>query len=431
MSDEPTRRSRVPPAFPSFAYLYRPADDAVTTAVVEADPTWSPPSEPDPEVEVLLWGRLARNVRPTPTTVVNGVRREIAIRRLDARPPTGFLLVDLHRLPPVRRPGAWRQPIRRITLSGALAELVRIDRVDPRRPERVIDAVVTAAASDPAKVRLRPAGDGSALASLAVDGVPAELRVAMVGHTKDPARGHAALIALEATGVARVPRPLGAGVTAGAAWSTETVVPGGHVPELTPSLIDQVTAFLATLPVGVAGSVDDHAVEDQLAEVAEFFPEHAVALADIAKATRRWGAGLQPVLVHGDLWLNNLFTEGDRLSAVFDWDTWHPAGVPGTDLLNLLAAEVRTRERRDIGPLLLTDHWRSPEVIDALRPYFRARNQPFPDAAGLAAIGAAWWASRIAGALHRGLRQIDDPDWTRRNLVDALPRFERLEKELG
>ena len=37
----------------------------------------------------------------------------------------------------------------------------------------------------------------------------------------------------------------------------------------------------------------------------------------------------------------------------------------------------------------------------------------------------------MAGALNRGVRVIDDPAWTRRNLTDALPRFERLEQELG
>ena len=37
----------------------------------------------------------------------------------------------------------------------------------------------------------------------------------------------------------------------------------------------------------------------------------------------------------------------------------------------------------------------------------------------------------MAGALNRGVRVIDDPVWTRRNLTDALPRFERLEQELG
>jgi hypothetical protein len=427
---DPTRRSRVPPAFPSLAYLYQPADPAMATSVIETSESWTTPPPPEDDVDVLIWGRLARNARPSPGDVRHGIRREMAIRRLRARPPAGFRLVELHRLPPVRRPGRWRRPVRAFTLGGALAELIRSGGRDrDHRPTRVIDAVVAAAGSDPAGVRLRAAGDGSALARLTLDGaVPAELRVAREGHTKDPARGHAGLIALEAAGVERVPRPLGGGITAGAAWSTETVVPGHHVQDLTPALLEQIVRFAAALP---AGSGDRRAIDDQLAEVAEFFPEHGTALADITRAAARWGAALEPVLVHGDLWLNNVFTDGDRFTAVFDWDTWHPAGLPGTDILNLLAAEARTRKRRDIGELLTTDYWRDAEVTDALRAYFRAREQRFPDAASLAAIATGWWASRIAGALHRALRQIDDPAWTRRNISDALPRFERLEQELG
>jgi aminoglycoside phosphotransferase (APT) family kinase protein len=431
---DPTRRSRVPPAFPSLAYLYQPADPSVATSVVEADVHWTPPTQPGAEVDVLIWGRLARNARPNPADVGDGVRREMALRRLGARPPIGFHLAELHRLPPVRRPGRWRAPIRAFTLGGALAELIRSHDRDGERPTRVIDAVVTAARSDSAGVRLRAAGDGSALARLTVDGrVPAELRVAKAGHTKDPAKGHAALEALEAAGIERVPRPLGGDTTAGAVWSTETVVAGHHVQDLTPALLEQVTAFAATLPTtsDTDTATGRSAIDDQLAAVADFFPEHAPALSDVATAAARWGASLQPVLVHGDLWLNNVFAEDDRLTAVFDWDTWHPAGLPGTDILNLIAAEVRTRERRDFGSLLTADYWRTPEVLDVLGAYFRARDWAMPDAAGLAAIATGWWSSRIAGALNRATRQIDDPAWTRRNVTDALPRFERLEKEFG
>lgn len=428
------RRSRVPPAFPSLAYLYQPADPSIATSVVEADAHWTHPTDPGTRIDVLIWGRLARNARPGAADVADGVRRELAVRGLSANPPVGFRLAELHRLPPVRRPGRWRRPIRTFTLGGALAELVRSSSLGGARPNRVIDAVVMAAGSDPTGVRLRAAGDGSALARLEVDDVPAELRVARAGHTKDPAKGHAALVALEAAGVEGVPRPLGGDITAGAAWSTETVVHGRHVQDLTPALLEQITAFTATLPTAAeSGTVAPgrRAIDDQLAAVADFFPEYAAALSEVAAAAARWGASLEPVLVHGDLWLNNVFTEDDRLTAVFDWDTWHPAGLPGTDILNLIAAEARTRERRDFGPLLATDYWREPEVVDALGAYFLARGWRAPDAAGLAAIATGWWASRIAGALNRATRQIDDPAWTRRNIADALPRFERLAKELG
>ena len=70
-------------------------------------------------------------------------------------------------------------------------------------------------------------------------------------------------------------------------------------------------------------------------------------------------------------------------------------------------------------------------MVDALGAYFVARGLPFPDAAGLAAIAVGWWASRIAGSLHRAHRSIDDPAWVRRNIELALERLERLERELG
>lgn len=429
MTAEPPRRSRVPPPFPALAYLYRPADPAVHTAVFEADDRWSLPDEPTSDVDVLLWGRLPLNQRPSARSIGYASARELAIRRLIARPPAGFRIADLHRLPPVRRPGAIRRRVRTVSLGGVLAELVRSDAIPGERPPRVVDAVVEAAGSTFPHPRVRPSGDGSALVRVTLGhGVRAELRVAEKGHPKDPGRGHAALTALADAGVGLVPRPLGLGTTAGAAWSTETVVPGRHVHALTTSLLADVIEFLATMP---AGPGDCTAIEDHLTEVADFFPEHAAALRDIAAAGRRWGAGLRPVLIHGDLWLNNLFTMDGRLSAVFDWDTWHPAGLPGTDLLTLLAGEARSRGHGDVGHLLSSDYWRRPDVTEAFETYFMVRGDTMPDAAGMAAIATGWWASRIAGALHRGLRFIDDPAWTRRNVDDALPRFERLAQELG
>ena len=173
------------------------------------------------------------------------------------------------------------------------------------------------------------------------------------------------------------------------------------------------------------------AVADQLADVALAFPEHADALEGVSNSVERWSAGMPSVLVHGDLWLNNMLVVDGRLSGLFDWDTWHPAGIPGADLLNLLAADERTRSQRDIGPLLVSDFWASPIVVDALRPYFEGRGRSLPDRAGLAAIGTAWWASRIAASLDRGSRPTEHEAWVERNLVAPLDRLARLERELG
>jgi hypothetical protein len=418
-----TRRPRLPDVFPSLAFLFGPADPAVRSSVIEADAGWVLRSI-EADVDVVLWGLLARNARPSFGMVPSAIRREVAIARLRREPPTGLRLAELHRLPPVHRPGRFRGPVRAALLGGVLAELVRGER-----PTRVIDAVVDAAGATSLGSGLRPSGDGSALARLSLaDGSQAELRTSRVGHPKDPQRGRAALLALEAAHIPLVPRPLLAGTTAGAAWATETVLPGCHTTELTSDLLEQITRHLAGLP---GTSTPPSAVDDQLREVAFAFPDRAEALDAVAAAVRRWTADSPSVLTHGDMWLNNVLVADGHLSGVFDWDGWHPAGVPGTDLLNLLAAEKRTWTRRDIGPLLISDYWRSPGVLERLRGYMAARGFAMPDAAGLAAIGAAWWASRVEGSLDRGKRPTEDPAWVERNLDRPLERLARLERELG
>jgi hypothetical protein len=418
-----TRRPRLPDAFRSLAFLFGPADPGARSTVIEADSKWTLPSI-EADVEVALWGHLARNARPSFAMVPSAIRREAAIARLRRDPLAGLKLAELHRLPPVRRPGRFRGPVRAALLGGVLAELVR-----GQRRARVIDAVVEAAGATSLGSGLRPSGDGSALARLPLaEGSYAELRTSRVGHPKDPQRGRAALLALEAAHVPLVPRPLRAGTTAGAAWATETVLPGRHTTQLTPDLLEDVTRHLAGLP---GGPTPPSAVDDQLREVAAAFPDRTEGLDAVVAAVRRWTAGSPSVLVHGDMWLNNVLVADGHLSGVFDWDGWHPAGVPGTDLLNLLASEERTTSRRDIGPLLISDYWRSPEVVEHLRRYMAAHGTAMPDAAGLAAIGAAWWASRVAGSLDRGKRPTEDPAWVERNLDRPLERLARLERELG
>ena len=49
----------------------------------------------------------------------------------------------------------------------------------------------------------------------------------------------------------------------------------------------------------------------------------------------------------------------------------------------------------------------------------------------LAAIGTAWWASRIAASLDRGSRPTEHEAWVARNLVVPLDRLAQLERELG
>ena len=424
MTGEGPLRSRLPPVFESLASLYRPADPGFQTLIVDAGDRWAVPPPPAREVDVLLWGRLGRNVRPSMDAIPFAARRELAILRCGparqaACDSPSFIGCHRSRVRGASgRPSA-RPPSAGSSWSSSAATVLSVSWTRSRwRPVRRRSGTdcVPAATARPSR------GSSSTTARSPSCGSAA------VGHTKDPARGREALLALAEADVPLVPKPLRGGTTAGAAWATESVLTGEHVQQLTPDLLDQITRFLAALPAGPPGR---RAVDDQLAEVADVFPEHGAALRSVAAAGARWGTSLPPVLIHGDLWLNNVFVEDGRLSGVFDWDTWHPAGLPGTDMLTLLAAETRTQQGRDIGPLFVDEYWRSAEVIDAFRPYFAARSLPFPDTAGLAAIAVGWWASRISGSLHRARRVVDDPAWTRTNITDVLAKVEQLERELG
>jgi hypothetical protein len=409
--------------FRSLAYLFGPADPGRPSLVVGQDERWSTAIDGTPEVDVILWGRMPVRGRPDPGVSLRAVRRELALARLRVRPPTGFRVGGIQRLAPVRRPGRFRMAIRDATMAGLVVELVRSDR-----PWRVIDSVAQAAGSR-LRPRLRPSGDGSALARLTLtDGQAVELRVAQTGHTKDPLRARGALLALQAAEVAHVPRPVAAGQTAGATWTTETVMAGGHAADLTARLVDDVIGLCTMLPTQGGPA---RAITDNLTTVARVFPHHAEVLEALASSAVAWTSSMPAVLEHGDLWLNNLITGDGRLRGLIDWDTWHPAGVPGSDLIALIAAEERRRSKRESGDLLVDDYWRSPVIDDVLGRYFRALSLRRPDTAGRAGVAVGWWASRVAGSLYRATRPATDRDWVAHNIDAPIAYLEALSRRLG
>lgn len=414
-----------PGPFASLAHLYRPADPVHRAAIVEATPSWRT-VRPVPDVDVVLWGRLPAGGGPTGRAIIAALRREVALTRARFGPPGGLRRGAVHRLPPpVWRPGRLRRLVRRAILGGAIVEFVRRER---RR--RVIDEVVAAAGATSLLTAIRPSGDGSALARLRLaDGSPAELRMAPEGHRKDPLHGRAALLALEASAVDRVPRPLGVGRTAGVVWTTESVMVGRHASKLSSELLGEVIALCARFPPPPSAA-GPSAVEDQLAEIGAVLPEHAPQLVELTRIAGSLADGMPRVLLHGDFWLNNLLVTDGHLAGVVDWDTWHPAGVPGVDLLTLLGAVEGARSRREFGDLVIASYWRSPAVADALRTYFGARHGEIPNARGLAAIAIGWWSARVFGSLYRRSRPTEDPSWIRTNLVDPLAWFIDLGRDL-
>ena len=402
--------------FDYLASLFRPLGEGHVVRVVRLGDDWSIPRSGDLSGDVVIVGRMPVRGRPAPSTVVNGVRREVALVRLRLRPPAGLRVASVERLAPVHRPGRLRRLIRAATMGGLLIELAE----RPVRP-RVIDAI-SAAAGGRVTARLRPSGDGSAVSILELaDGDRAVLRVVPDGHPDDVRHSRAALLALEAADVPAVPRPLAEGAIAGATWTTETFIKGGHIPRLTRGVLDDVVDVVARYP---PGSAEDDALAAHFATVQRMRPGDAPILERIHDAARRW-AGPARVLQHGDLWLHNVLVADGRLAGIIDWEVWHPNGLPGLDLLSLLAAEERSVNGRDTGDLLVDGYWHGDAVRAALERYFASRGEPPPDADRLAGIAIGWWASRIAFADGRIDQPARDPVWARRNIEAPIASIVR------
>jgi hypothetical protein len=404
--------------FEELSFLYAPADATVAWRACETGPTWRLPVRPPDGAEVVLWGRPPWHDRPTAAVVSSAVFRELAIARLRAGAPRAFPFRRIARLPPAPRAGRLRRAVRDAVQSGLVVELAR------ERPRRVIDEVLAAAGASGASVsgrsgdvRLRPSGDGSALARVTLaDGTAGELRVARIGGLKDPRRAEKALVALEAAGATMVPRLLGSGATAGAAWTIESVLPGRVPAELTAPLLAELTAFLPTLP---RSDGPPASLRDNLRAVGVAFPAHAATLDAAAPLLEAWSARLPAILVHGDLWLGNVLVTGGRLSGLIDWDASYPAGLAGSDLLNLLAMDERRRTRREIGELWTDAFWTAPSLGPAIEAYWTGLGRRPPDEREATAVAADWWAGQVVAALRRARRPAADPAWVRDN-VDAI-----------
>ncbi len=405
----------LPSPFSMLASLYTPADPTTSCRIVEADYRWTLPTTSGEAV--LVFGRIPVNRRPGPESIVPAIRREVALLQLRALPR--YPHVTIHRLGPVVRPGFLRQRIRAVLLGTALAEVTTSGPVP-----RVIDAVVLAAGGSPGTVQLRPSGNGSALAHLTLrDGTPAELRVAAARHPTDLMIGFRALEALAAAGVERVPRPLASGTTAGAMWTTETRLGGSHPRRLVPGLYDDLVEFCASLPESVDPA---RALHEDLETIAQAVPAAAGRLRDIRDHATRWLGSLPATMLHGDLWLNNLLVQNDRLSGVFDWDTWHEGGPPGVDLMNVLATTDGSRRGADFGLMFTDGFWRAERTLDRLGPYFTRRLGTMPTADQLKAIAVAWWAGRVVAAMYRIRRPLVEPAWRRASIDGPIAAIEEL-----
>ena len=341
-------------------------------AVVDAGADWSPPPRRPGERGPLVWGRAPAPAGTSlPDALVHAARREAALRRLRGADVTRWRPPDLGARPA-------RNALRNALLSGAIAELDR-----PRR--RVLDAMAEEAGG---KVEsFRPASGGAMLARIGV------------GLLRAGASGNAAR-ALEALDSPLVPRLLERGDD----WTVETMLPGSRPHRVTQKTWDACVDLCAQFPRAAAPQAprEDLDAIPQLGEMP-------------ATALERLG-GMPGIARHGDLWRPNLLTEGAALTGVVDWDAWHPAAAPGTDLLNLYATEQHGPE---IGAAWAQAPWRSPGFASATRRYWDALGLiPTPD--DLDAIAVAWWAGQVAASLRRLPHLARNDTWLEVNVLAVV-----------
>lgn len=409
---QPDRRM----AFRAAAALLMPAEAGRHGVIVEASADWDLTEGGLPaSADVVVWGRLPLLGGTPPAAVArSAAARERALARLRRRAPAPLELVAVRRLAPATlRPPCGAQRLRTALLSGALVEFA----APPRHPS-VLDTVAAAAGAEGGVRRFRPGTGGQGLAEITLaSGLEAILRAAPSGAV-DPAHAGDALESLAAVGGLQVPRLLGRGHTAGVSWTVESRLAGHRPRRLTPRLLADVARFCAALP-RTAGP--PAALAEDLERIAMLLPDRGGVARRLAAQAAPALATLRGVLRHGDLWAGNLLCEGEAVTGIVDWDAWHPQGLPGADLAQLLGTEHRIRRHLALGAAWRERPWRVLED-PAWSAYWRALElEPSPEMLDL--IGLAWWASEAAGTLRRLPHRAADERWLAANVDPILAEF--------
>ena len=378
--------------------------------VVEAGPDWGhrPPTD---LARATVWGRPpARSGRGLGPVLRNVAGREIARRRL--RSVSGRVR-EIHELPPAdvgaRGP---RARLRGWALAGLAVEL---RPPDDRRPHR-LDVVLGVAGARRAGP-LHAGSGGGVTVPVRTDDGDAMARAGTAGTAGDPEREVAALRRLAE--LERIPTLHAHGQHHDVSWCLQQRLPGQRPATVTPQLVRDVTDTLERLPrTGTRAT----AHEDDLRDIGSLLPDLHDQLETLRAPMGIVADDVPAVTRHGDLWRGNLLVVGGRLSGVLDWDAWAEAALPGTDLLQLLATEVRHGEGTTLAGLVARRVWLRPAIGDALRGHLRRLGAPLTDDA-LEAIASAWWVAEVAGTLRRRPELGADPVWRRSNVDGPLRTF--------
>jgi hypothetical protein len=397
-------------SFQNLAALLLPADQE--GAVCEVGDAWTVDPVALTGVPFAIWGR-----EPTWTGAGQGltrsaVRRERALAQLRSRPPGRLAVVGIHRwshdfvearhLP---RTLSWLR-------AGLLVEMTAYARV----PRLIDDAATAAGLTQRVNVMHFGAGGQICARGRMRAGGDVVLRVAASGSNVDPCHAAEALVELGARSLPLIPRLAAHGHAGPAAWTSETLLPGRRADSLSPGLVAAVADFCARLPHD--GSPPTAFASD-IASLIDRLPRFREPLLQLEARAAPIIAGLPSVLRHGDLWRGNLLVQDGALSGVVDWDAWHPAGVPGTDLLHLVASARAFATRQSFGEVMRERPWERPSFTAATAAYWRKLGID-PTRETLEAIGIAWWTMHTKANLQRHPHMVDDERWLKRTVESLL-----------
>jgi hypothetical protein len=362
----------------------------------------------------VVWGRLANGSQHP---LRQAAERELDLRALRAALPQRLHVTAVHRLP---APGA-RTGVRGWACGILRAGLV-VEVAPPDAGPRILDAVAQVAGAERLERPLHAGAGGTLLVRARMaSGARGLLRVTRAGASGDPATLADTLARLATAGVPLAPRPLDRGVVAGASWMAEKLLPGHRPGRVTPDLVHQAALACSRLPISDAVPT---APVDDLLGAAAVLPRYAADLRRLADRLRSRLDGIPAVQRHGDLWAGNLLVDRGRLTGIVDWDAAHSSGVPGADLVQLVATDLRRRRRLPLGRAVLELPWRASTFTAATAAYWWALDIA-PRRALLDVAGIAWWASEIHHTLVRFPQRRTDERWVAENVAAVLEGLER------
>lgn len=260
--------------------------------------------------------------------------------------------------------------------------------------------------------------DGSLLIRAKHSGEQVMMRLSLIGSDAPLKR---ASVALETFGpkLEVVPDLIAMGSVDGLTAAVESRLPGRRPNRLEGAIVNQVSKVVrhAAEITPQTGSTASHAVEGMVAAITlRTDPVHSRIITDLGAAATEVLEGSPSGFQHGDLWFKNLLVDRGQLSGVVDWDSWTAEGVPGVDLLGLVATSDRLRLRMGVGEAVSRRVWRN--RAETLKTMGLASDQ-------LDAIGIAWWLTVVDGTLRRNPARSSNNAWLDRTIGEAARVAER------